>query len=40
MVAKPKVAIFGPSPMLSVTVEALTAAGGDDIHVHAAGSLG
>ncbi|HYJ21811.1 MAG TPA: PfkB family carbohydrate kinase [Solirubrobacterales bacterium] len=37
MSAKPKVAIFGPSPMLSVTVEALTAAGGDDIHVHAAG---
>lgn len=37
MAAKPKVAIFGPSPMLSVTVESLTAAGGDDIHVHAAG---
>jgi 1-phosphofructokinase len=32
-----KVAIFGPHPMLSITVEALTAAGGDDIHVHAAG---
>jgi 1-phosphofructokinase len=31
------VAIFGPNPMLSVTIEALTAAGGDDIHVHAAG---
>jgi 1-phosphofructokinase len=37
MSIKPRVAIFGPSPMLSVTVEALTAAGGDDIHVHAAG---
>jgi 1-phosphofructokinase len=32
-----KVAIFGPHPMLSITVEALTADGGDDIHVHAAG---
>lgn len=32
-----RVAIFGPNPMLSITVEALTAAGGDDIHVHAAG---
>lgn len=32
-----KVAVFGPNPMLSVTVEALTADGGDDIHIHAAG---
>jgi len=32
-----KVAVFGPNPMLSVTIEALTADGGDDIHVHAAG---
>jgi 1-phosphofructokinase len=32
-----KVAIFGPHPMLSITVEALTAGGGDDIHLHAAG---
>jgi 1-phosphofructokinase len=32
-----KVAIFGPNPMLSVTVEALSADGGDDIHLHAAG---
>jgi 1-phosphofructokinase len=31
------VAVFGPHPMLSVTIEALTADGGDDIHVHAAG---
>jgi 1-phosphofructokinase len=32
-----KVAIFGPNPMLSITIEALTAEGGDDIHLHAAG---
>jgi 1-phosphofructokinase len=32
-----RVAVFGPHPMLSVTIEALTADGGDDIHVHAAG---
>jgi 1-phosphofructokinase len=32
-----QVAVFGPHPMLSVTVEPLTADGGDDIHVHAAG---
>jgi len=32
-----KVAVFGPNPMLSITVEALTAEGGDDIHLHAAG---
>jgi 1-phosphofructokinase len=37
MPASGKVAIFGPHPMLSVTVEALTADGGDDIHLHAAG---
>lgn len=36
MPAKPRVAIFGPNPLLSVTVESL-AADGDDIHVHAAG---
>jgi 1-phosphofructokinase len=35
--AKPRVAIFGPNPMLSITVESLTADGGDDIHVHPAG---
>lgn len=34
---KPKVAVFSPNPMLSITIEALTAEGGDDIHVHAAG---
>ncbi|HET7052384.1 MAG TPA: PfkB family carbohydrate kinase [Solirubrobacterales bacterium] len=32
-----KVAVFGPHPMLSITIEALTAEGGDDIHAHAAG---
>jgi 1-phosphofructokinase len=32
-----RVAVFGPHPMLSITIEALTAEGGDDIHVHAAG---
>ncbi len=31
----PRVTIFGPDPLLSVTIEALGAA--DDIHVHAAG---
>ena len=37
-----KVAVFGPHPMLSITVESLTADGGDDIHLHSgrAGSLG
>jgi 1-phosphofructokinase len=34
---KPKVAIFSPNPMLSITIESLTAEGGDDIHVHPAG---
>lgn len=32
-----KVAVFGPNPMLSITIEHLTADGGDEIHVHAAG---
>lgn len=32
-----KVAVFGPNPMLSITIEQLTAAGGDEIHLHAAG---
>jgi 1-phosphofructokinase len=35
--ANGRVAVFGPHPMLSITIEALTADGGDDIHVHAAG---
>jgi 1-phosphofructokinase len=37
MAGKPRVAIFGPNPMLSITIESLTADGGDDIHVHPAG---
>lgn len=37
MARKPRVAVFGPNPLLSITIEALTADGGDDIHVHAAG---
>jgi sugar/nucleoside kinase (ribokinase family) len=37
MSRKGRVAVFGPHPMLSITIEALTAAGGDDIHLHAAG---
>ncbi len=37
MTRKPTVAVFSPNPMLSVTIEALTSEGGDDIHLHAAG---
>src|SRR5689334_14360173 len=37
MAEAPRVAIFSPNPMLSITIEALTASGGDDIHVHPAG---
>lgn len=36
MQRRPKVAIFGPNPLLSITVEALSE-GGDDIHLHPAG---
>jgi 1-phosphofructokinase len=32
-----RVAIFGPHPMLSITIESLTSEGGDDIHAHPAG---
>ena len=32
-----RVAVFGPNPMLSITIEALAADGGDEIHLHAAG---
>jgi 1-phosphofructokinase len=35
--AEPRIAVFGPHPMLSITVEALTSDGGDEIHLHAAG---
>jgi 1-phosphofructokinase len=37
MRANGRVAVFGPHPLLSITIESLTAEGGDDIHVHAAG---
>jgi 1-phosphofructokinase len=37
MPASGKVTVFGPHPMLSITVEAMTSEGGDDIHLHAAG---
>jgi len=37
MAANGRVTVFGPHPMLSITIEQLTADGGDDIHVHAAG---
>lgn len=37
MAANARVAVFGPHPLLSITIEAMTSEGGDDIHVHAAG---
>jgi 1-phosphofructokinase len=37
MSATGRVAVFGPHPLLSITIESLTAEGGDDIHLHAAG---
>jgi 1-phosphofructokinase len=37
MNANGKVAVFGPHPMLSITVEQLTSDGGDEIHLHSAG---
>ena len=37
MPAGGKVTVFGPHPMLAITIEALTSEGGDDIHLHAAG---
>lgn len=37
MTSKPRVAIFGPNPMVEITIEQLTSDGGDDIHVHPAG---
>jgi 1-phosphofructokinase len=37
MAANPKVTVFGPHPMLAITIEALTSEGGDEIHAHAAG---
>jgi len=38
--AKPKVAIFSPNPMVSIAIESFSADGGDDIHVHPAGQGG
>jgi 1-phosphofructokinase len=32
-----RVAVFGPSPLLSITVERLAGDGGDEFHLHAAG---
>jgi 1-phosphofructokinase len=32
-----KIAVFGPHPLLSITVESLPGGGGDDIHLHPAG---
>jgi 1-phosphofructokinase len=37
MTPRGRVAVFGPHPMLSITVEALTSEGGDEFHLHAAG---
>jgi 1-phosphofructokinase len=37
MPADGKVTVFGPHPMLAITIEALTSEGGDEIHAHAAG---
>jgi 1-phosphofructokinase len=37
MQAGGKVTVFGPHPMLAITIEALTSEGGDDVHLHAAG---
>ncbi|MFI5028306.1 MAG: 1-phosphofructokinase family hexose kinase [Solirubrobacterales bacterium] len=37
MAAEPRVAVFGPHPLLSITIEALTSDGGDEFHLHPAG---
>jgi 1-phosphofructokinase len=37
MMPPPRVAVFGPHPMLEITIELLTTEGGDDIHLHPAG---
>jgi 1-phosphofructokinase len=37
MPASGKVTVFGPHPMLAITVEAMTSEGGDEIHLHAGG---
>ncbi len=33
----PRVAVFGPHPLLSITIEAVAGDGRDDLHLHAAG---
>jgi 1-phosphofructokinase len=37
MTSTPRVAVFGPTPLLSVTIESKPGEGGDDIHLHAGG---
>lgn len=37
MAHKPRVAVFSPNPMISIAIEAFSADGGDDIHLHPAG---
>jgi 1-phosphofructokinase len=37
MDAAPRVAVFSPNPLLSITIEAISPEGGDDIHAHPAG---
>lgn len=37
MSGKPRVAVFSPNPMISIAIEAFSAEGGDDIHLHPAG---
>lgn len=37
MAAKPRVAIFSPNPLVSISIESFSAEGGDDIHLHPAG---
>jgi 1-phosphofructokinase len=37
MAPRPRVAIFAPDPLLSITIESLSEDGGDDVHLHPAG---
>src|SRR5690242_17284001 len=37
MTGKPRIAVFSPNPMVSIAIEAFSADGGDDIHLHPAG---
>lgn len=34
-----KLRVFGPLPLLSITVESVAGEGGDDIHLHSAGRV-